>query len=377
MKIGILTLPFNNNYGGYLQAYALMTVLKQMGHHVELIYRRQNRRPLKWQIQYFIKNTIKILLGRKHVSLIPNQEKELRAKGKLMMTFVDNHIIPRTKPLYSSSALKQYANNRYDAIIVGSDQVWRPDYVPNIEDFFLTFLSDKTKRIAYAASFGTDTPSYTNIEKEECGKGIELFDLITVREKSAIQIINDFEWICRKGPIQVLDPAFLLPKNHYVSLIISKQSNMKGKIFCYILDSNGYIKNIVSKVCCMLRKESSDFLDEENRKKGDCLFPSIELWLSYFRDADFVVTDSFHGTVFSIIFNKPFIVYLNEERGISRFSSLLSMLGLNGRIIHSANDIEKSSILSIDWDNVNTILRDERDKSLNCLIEILQDNNIR
>ena len=93
----MLTLPFNNNYGGYLQAYALMTVLKGMGHDVELIYRKHNYRPLSLRIKYFIKTWVKCLLGQKHELFIMDQEKELRYKGQALMPFVDKYIAPKTK----------------------------------------------------------------------------------------------------------------------------------------------------------------------------------------------------------------------------------------------------------------------------------------
>ncbi len=107
MKIGMLTLPFNNNYGGYLQAYALMTVLKGMGHDVELIYRKHNYRPLSLRIKYFIKTWVKCLLGQKHELFIMDQEKELRYKGQALMTFVDKYIAPKTIPLFSTAQLRK------------------------------------------------------------------------------------------------------------------------------------------------------------------------------------------------------------------------------------------------------------------------------
>ena len=136
MTIGILTLPFNNNYGGYLQAYALMTVLKNEGHDVELIYRRHNKPPFTKLIVPTVKNVVKLLLGRKVISVIPDGEKSFRERGVNMMPFFDKYIVPRSRPLYSSKEFAKYVTGRYDAVIVGSDQVWRPDYGSGIGDFF-------------------------------------------------------------------------------------------------------------------------------------------------------------------------------------------------------------------------------------------------
>ena len=100
----------------------------------------------------------------------------------------------------------------------------------------------------------------------------------------------------------------------------------------------------------------------ENIQK--CIFPPIEQWIKGFMDADFVVTDSFHGTVFSIIFNKPFVAIVNKERGAARFTSLLNMFGLSDRLVYSIDDIEKIYSKSIDYDHVNDVLRSKRIESL-------------
>ncbi len=364
MKIGILTLPFNNNYGGYLQTYALMTVLKSLGHSPELIYRKHNRRPLIWRIERIAKNLIKLLLG-KTTYIIPNQERELRKKGALMMPFVDKYIIPRTKPLYSTKELRMFTAKRYDAVIVGSDQVWRPDYVPGIvENFFLTFLPQNVKRISYAASFGTFKPIYSDKQRQECGKGFDKFDVVTVREESALDVIKDFGWKCRKSPVQVLDPTMLLPKDYYQTIVLHEASAVNGKILTYILDPGSYTDKLIKEVCDCCKLEVVDFLDKDNWKKSDSVLPSIESWLSAFRDAAFVVTDSFHGTVFSIIFNKPFVAITNTGRGTDRFESLLSQFNLTDCLYSEG---KRYCHAEINWQKVNNILEKKKSESISIL----------
>ena len=102
MRIGLLTLPFNNNYGGFLQAYALMTVLKQMGHDVELIYRRANKPAVQQRVIYSLKTIVKILLGMPHGALIMNNERDLNIQGRNMQSFVETYITPKTIPFYST-----------------------------------------------------------------------------------------------------------------------------------------------------------------------------------------------------------------------------------------------------------------------------------
>lgn len=359
MKIGILTLPFNNNYGGYLQAYALMTVLKQEGHEVELVYRQHNK--VKYPLSYYIKTMIKMILGRPHGPLNPTPDNWLRLKGKNLMPFVDKYITPSTKPLYSSNELKEaVSNGNYDVIVCGSDQLWRPDYVPNIEDFFCSFVKgDKPKLISYAASFGTDKPIYSDVQKKICGDAVSRFKAVSVREQSGIKVIKSFDWHTANDPLVVLDPTMLLPKEHYLSLLPNIDSPSKGKAFCYVLDNSEEVKNKTSEIISRLGKETYEIADIQ---KPGAELPSIETWLSAIRDADFVITDSFHGTVFSIIFNKPFIVFTNKKRGAERFETLLAHFNLSNREFN--NDLSNTNIYDIKWNNVNDKLTSSRCESI-------------
>lgn len=371
MKIGILTLPFNNNYGGYLQAFALMTILRNQGHEVELIYRKHNRRSLRWRIEKTVKNIIKILLGRKVWSLVPNQEKELRAQGALMMPFVDKFINNRSKPLYSSRELKAYVKNRFDAIVVGSDQVWRPEYVPDIEDYFLTFLDDDTRKISYAASFGSDSPIFTKTQKEECGKGIRMFNRVSVRELDGQDIIAEYGWIVRDNVSIVLDPTFLLSKEFYMQLVSKEESSFKGKMFCYVLDNSNLVSQTINIISESNGLEPISFYNC-SKNKGEKILPPIEDWIRGFRDSDFVVTDSFHGTVFSIIFNKPFVTCVNSYRGTSRLKYLLSLFNLSNLLIDDISRIGSINELYINWNLVNSILDRERKASMSFLCNSLR-----
>lgn len=354
MKIGILTLPFNNNYGGYLQAYALMTVLKEMGHDVELIYRKHNRRPLSFRLKACIKNIIKFLLGRKPRLLLCNQEKELRIKGEYIMPFVDSRISPKTKSLYSTSELIKACRGKYDAIVVGSDQVWRPDYVPDIENFFLNFVDDaQTLKLSYAASFGTDNPNYSDIEKQKCGNLISLFDAVSVREESGIEVINKFDWSAKNKEV-VLDPTMLVDIKKYQQFIKPVDEEY---VVSYILDMNEDKQEMIESISKALSHPIKN-LSIKGKK-----LPSMETWLSSLYHANFIITDSFHGTVFAILFNCPFIVWANKERGTDRFTSLLKQFGLERRIVFDKCCITELMNENIDWESVNYKLEINKNKS--------------
>ena len=353
MKLGVLTLPFNNNYGGYLQCYALMTILKQMGHEVELIYRRPNRRPLKYRLKIVIRNILRMLRNKDIASLIPDIEKELRYKGQNMMSFVDKHLSPRTLPLYTSKEFHECTENKYDAIVVGSDQIWRPEYVSSIRDFFLFGIKDKhVKRVAYAASFGVNNPIFNEEEKNDCGSAISKFSAVSLREEGGIDIIKRFGWKCNTLQV-VLDPTLLLKREHYDSLLPRTKSMSYGKVCCYVLDWSEHKEQAVNRISHDTGLEILYILEPVQKDSPYYKMSSIEEWLSAIRDSAMVITDSYHGTVFSIIFQKPFIFMGNATRGDARIESLFDLLGIDSKnttqinhdqVCNKITDLRKSSI---------------------------------
>lgn len=340
MKIGIITQPFHSNYGGILQNYALQQVLMRMEHEVWTIdYRRFNW--IDWFDSAWRIVAHKVLGHDVHFANIPPV---FKLREMPLRRFVDKYISltkPRIKYL-NSKIIKKYA---FDAIVVGSDQVWRPCYNYNVADCFLRFAAGcSVRRLAYAASFGTKEWEFTDAQSVECAQLAKRFDGISVREKSGVEL-------CKKhlgvDAVHVLDPTLLLHAVDYVELCkdIPKRESF---VFAYILDkSDEKLKQIKD----FAKRKGIDYLI----KSADFtvgLDDTVELWLSYFRDAAFVITDSFHGTAFSINFNKDFYVFGNAERGNSRFDSLLGQLGLESRMINGKIPAQTQSI---DWAQVNCL----------------------
>ena len=359
MRIGILTQPLYCNYGGIIQCYALQTVLKRMGHETIILQREFDKHyTFKGACIYYAKHLIKLLLGRQsswHYFVDPKKRDYI---AQNTYNFIDKNIKPRSNHYYTSNELKQdVARQNLDAIIVGSDQVWRPDYSPCLPNYFLDFLEDwKTKRIAYAASFGSDTWTYSNIQTQICGSLLKQFNAVSVREQSAIEL-------CKKhfgvNAIQTLDPTMLLEQDDYLN-IIDRKERKRGELFCYVLDRSQEKKHIIAhieKATHLKPFESMPELKENNYNLyGDidkCVYPPLEDWISAFYEANMVVTDSFHGTIFSIIFNKPFWVIGNERRGMTRFLSLLSLFNLEDRLITTASLNTLNIYKTIDWKRVN------------------------
>lgn len=357
MRIGIITLPLHTNYGGILQAYALQTVLERMGHDVCLI--EEKRKPLSlplWKAPLsYGKRILKNILG--HPCPIFYERKVNRESPIIRQNtdrFINRYI--KRKIVDSFSDLNE---SDFDAIVVGSDQIWRPKYFPHIEHAFLDFAKDwKIRRIVYAASLGTDEWEYNSKQTSECGRLLRIFDAVSVRENSGVDL-------CKKhfgvNAQHVLDPTMLLDKEDYIKLFESANTyKSNGNLLCYILDETedktALIKNIATgkRLKPFNVKSQSDNI---NSSVSERIQPPLEQWLRGFYDTDFVVTDSFHACVFSLIFNKPFIAIGNVDRGLSRFNSLLTMFGLEKRMITNVTDALISS--GIDWNRVNKILNDK------------------
>ncbi|NLK11776.1 MAG: polysaccharide pyruvyl transferase family protein [Staphylococcus equorum] len=367
-KIAILTQPLINNYGGILQNYALQYVLKEMGYNPITLDRRSNKRSFLYKSLSKIKHRILNVYTKKHkVFFTKEQIITINANST---AFINKYIL-RSELISNEKKLERhFLNNEYDTIIVGSDQVWRPKYSPNIYNFFIDFKTSAKNKIAYAVSFGTDQWEFTGEQTLLCKKLIKQFNAISVREKAGVELCSKYlnvkaEWL--------LDPTLLLKKEDYIKLIAQKLEDKSDKgIYTYILDKNKEKKKIIE-VCAknlnMLTyskqpKESLEFRQSNNIL--DYVFPPIEDWIKGFYDADFVITDSFHGTVFSIIFNKPFIVIANKERGLSRFLSLLSLLNLDDRLIYNAEDVNCELLNNlIDYEIINRKLDELKEKSFN------------
>lgn len=378
MKIAILTLPLRANYGGIIQNYALQTVLEKMGHQVETINLRPKAKlSLKRMPFTYAERILNKILGKKDSIIFLEQK---RNKDKIIIEqevrkFIRKYI-HLTPPFISKKDFRKYNFDQYDAIVVGSDQVWRIPYAyPGIETYFLDFINnDKIKKIALSASFGTDEMEFTEPLIKKCGNLIKEFEIITVREQSAIQLINNYKWQCKTPPVHTLDPTMLLSKEDYIKISTGyTQKNNQGGLFYYILDMTDEKMRLIQKISSDLglkpftvSPKSNNWLDKVEER----IAPPVEEWLQAFNQASFVFTDSFHGTVFSIIFNKEFITIGNKERGMARFHSLLNEFKLQNRFITSIDEYKEQTKNTINWNSVNAILEKDKRTFFNILKQI-------
>lgn len=382
MKIGILTQPLHSNYGGLLQNYALQQTLVRAGHEVETIDwgGGSGFRAMLYRMKVQVLHT---LLPNRYPLLkyMPN-DKEKSIIQRNTNHFINTYI-NHTEAMHSyEEFVKQASKGKYDAYVVGSDQCWRPCYNAFLSSMFLDFVQDKqVKRIAYAASFGTDKWEFTPQQTAVCALLAKKFDMVSVREDSGVKLCKEHLGV---DAVHVLDPTMLLTKEEYIQLIEKeKEPKSNGTLFNYILDPDAKKSVFIQKVAKakglkafqVLPKCQTETRTKEDVKNriGDCVFPGVTTWLRAFMDADMTIVDSFHGMVFSIIFNKPFWAIGNVSRGMSRFTSLLKMFHLEDRLLDADNLDDVDFSKPIDWTMVNGILEEKRRECKKLLLTNLNE----
>lgn len=365
-KIGIVTYwDTEENYGQVLQLFALQWQLKKLNCSPFLVRILSGQLPPDIDKKYSTKkitlskivDAIKKRLSKKYERVVVNRDFQM---------FKDRYLSVSEKA-YTPKEIYQNAPDA-DVYICGSDQVWN---YPN-PIFFLDWCPKGKKRVSYAASFGKSSiPDY---QEEAYSKLLTQFDMLSVREKSGIEICNRL--VYNKKCIQCLDPTLLLSSQDYCSAINIKRPSVEKKyILLYLLGNKSYIdfdkidnfaKNtgceivfVPSQGCVMSRYES--------------IYPTIEQWLGLVKNADYVITNSFHGTVFSIIFKKQFYVLPligGDCRMNDRLNSLFETLGIQYRFFDN-NNIE--NLPMIDYYSVNKKLENLVCKSISYISDIFTD----
>ena len=367
MNIAILTQPICNNYGGILQNYALQTLLERRGHTVTTLnypvvpgYSGSSLR----HILSISKRTIQKLLGYPEVIWIDlatesRKQVELAHQQK---KFIEKHLHLANPTYLLEQTLSNTSNfsnlSNFDAYVVGSDQVWRPRYNKgHLGNLFLDFAEGKeVKRISYAASFGTDVWEMNEEQTEKCSLLAKQFDVISVREESGVDLCKEHLGI---EATHVLDPTLLLDAKDYLSLCNGTEHPEGDYIAVYTLD---YTKEKIALLNAVSRELNCPlhFIGRFT-KKG---YPSVESWLEGIAHAKYVITDSFHGTVFSIIFQKQFVTLGNAARGNSRFDSLFATLGIDtARQCNETTTIVQLLKEGIDYNKINKVTEEKRESS--------------
>lgn len=364
MKIGIVTFwEGKDNYGQTLQAYALQRFLRDKGHDAFIIkYRKTNRRTLGWWLsvpykvlRLFYKRFFKpsdYELGKKFKRMSVMMAKENDAHPRHFETFM-NQYINFSESVYDQHSI--YKNPpQADVYIAGSDQIWR-----GLDDvFYLQFVPKGRKCIAYAPSFGG--LDFDAKDKRKLKKYLERFSVLGMREYKGVELCKS---VGRNDAFLVMDPTLLLSKDNYIKILPPIKAD-SDYLFLYLLGNDMALD--VSAVFAWAERHGVyvKYVASQGKQDGhDKLYPNVDEWLVLLNGAKYVVTNSFHGTVFSLIMNKQFCTIPLTgafARMNGRIVDLLSNLELANRMYSTSLDVLS---LPIDYVEVNQKLQTEREKT--------------
>ena len=379
-KIGIITILKVNNYGAELQAYATQAVLNTIGYDAEIIdylfYKNPKHKKTRKSKPVFKFGVKKILaeLGYPIKTLIASAfskgNNETRKK-RFEMFHIDN---TRMSECYRSIDRLYEAELKYDTYIVGSDQVWNPGIYSSILPYMLDFAPAGKRRISYASSFGV-----SNIEKSQqefYKEHLLKFSAISVREKNAVELVKD---LSGRKATWVLDPTLLLNKEEWMKVAKYPYEVKKNYILVYELIPSPYIMELakamsqekglaIVRLCKNAAPESNEKGIISITDAGPAEF------IGLFANASMIITNSFHGTAFSINFEKEFytVTPLHKQNN-SRQQSLLGLFSLNERLLLEGTDINTITRTPIDYTRISTIVEQEREKSINFLKNAIDD----
>ena len=381
----------HNNYGTSLQGYALLKIIQQLGYEIEVIHYEKQltvMEKIAWVINALRVGEMKELKKRisinKEKKIYPQYAEGLKKRTDAVDAYKKKKLAPFFRKYIGYHALHEGSKN-YDTVVVGSDQVWTPLSLPN-RFFNLLFVEDSVRKIAYASSFGvSEIPRF---QRKATGQFLNRFNKIGVREVRGKEIVEELS--SQKAQV-VADPTLLLTRDDWESEIKeiiseSTKKNMacsaeKPYIFCYFISSNEDARKqakILSEetdlpIITIRHMEQYRDIDETI---GDEVPYAVDPndFVRYISHATYVCTDSFHCTVFSIIFHRQFMTFYrtnntDKRNRNSRIDSLFYVLGVNREHLYGG-DIKKITT-PVEWECVDTNLKTLRTQSLSFLIDAL------
>lgn len=367
-KAGIITFHCADNFGAFWQVYALQSTIGNLGIDVEIIDFRPDELVLPFQDYIDIKKMVKergVLRTIKAILYKIGRRRLVKKRTNSFSEMRKKYLILSKEKYKTSEELK---NNPpiYDYYISGSDQVWNPYFKKQIgNSYFLDFANDKYKRISYAASIAEYIP---NDLEEEYSNLINRFDHISVRESSAKAYLQTLT----NQDIKVsLDPTFLLNTTQWEKFINNPSDIPDDYIFVYDIEENKELTLLANRISNQFGYGVISYSSSKNYISGmkSFKYESPETFLNYIKNSKLVLSTSFHGIAFAIIFNKPFYTIPHKTRG-SRMVDLLTLLELNERIIYK-NDELTNIKFELNYSRTNQILKKQREESLKYLKEAL------
>lgn len=382
-KIGMLTFYSEYNYGAMLQAYALQTKIKELGYSAEFIrffdrkFKEEKPTNAICRVKKILKNlksvefSIKKYIINRHIG---------ERKYSLFDDFVERYISTSRNAYYSLEDLKK-ADNEYDAFVTGSDMVWS-DIGQNLDAYFLTFASEG-KRISYAPSL-TGRENETVEQREQYKNWINRIDFLSCREKYGVNYISN---ITGRKAKQVVDPTLLIEKEVWKEKFHIEKRHGQPYILCYMF--RGIKKAMLKKIKYYAKENNLRIIfipmsvqeTLYDLKNGSDASYGPKEFVELFYNASYVVTNSFHGLLFSLIMNKPFSLihrgkgneWLKHEE---RMTNILSLLDIENCFVNES-DFDMNLNWDIDYNIINSKISELRRDSLDYLSNALKSINCR
>lgn len=368
-KVGIITLNGYHNYGNRLQNYALQEIVKKLGFEVETIIIQDMHSNINIFTNYInkiskLKKISKIYDIVKKTLINYVNRKLINKRTRKFKDFSNKYIVEK-KFNYCESDMENFTS-KYNFFITGSDQVWKPTNNSRLFIYFLTFV-ESSKRIAYAPSFGVTNISNKHIENYKIW--LTGMNKLSVREEAGAKIIKELTG--RESEV-LIDPTLMLSKEEWLS--VSKVSSNKPKckyILTYFL--GGPTKEAEKKVKDIAEQNNLEIINLVDFKDKETYITGPSEFIDYINSASVFFTDSFHGVVFSILLQTPFVIYERVSKSASMYSrieTLLDMFNLRAREAHNIKDNDE--IFEMDFTHVTPILELERKKAINYLKDALE-----
>ena len=326
---------------------------------------------LGWKAPWSILKLAVNVLKRKITAR--KNENNIKIKHRLFIDFFEKYI-RHSKKHYTIEEIRDATNLDYDAYIAGSDQIWNYMHTDNLDVYFLEFAKKfRAKRISYAASISV---SYIPDSRQEVYKKLlSNIQYLSVRELQGEKIIEELTG--RKAEV-VLDPTLLINSNEWKGNVARLPKIKEKYVLIYTLSGSSYIKRLSQYVANRLNCKIVDMrIDFQKNKDGNvitCYDLGPREWVGLISEAQYVITDSFHGTAFSINFNKPFTTLVNPVSNMnSRVLSILEITRLTDRIIYDDGKDTLPKDLTINFKPVNQVIEQWRQKSIDFINKSLQE----
>lgn len=383
MRVGIATNWSYPDYGGMLQALATQTAVSSLGCNVEVLDARNLQANIdRRKLRYFAKHVLDFSILKEKGAVIASSLREKlpgeygvgkEKRRKAFCAFRDEHFKP-SNPLESWEAARE-ASRKYDCILVGSDQLWLPSNIAG--DFYtLGFVPDEVRKISYATSFGVS--SMPSDLRDRTKSFLMRFASLSAREASGQEIIYDLTG--RKVPL-VCDPTLLVEQEQWMSLVSERAVPDEPYIFCYLMGNNPdqrqfaqRLKQITGLSIVALPHLDRYIASDEGFPDNAPYEVGPDDFLGLIKNASLVCTDSFHGTVFSCIFNRSFLVFprFTKKSTLStntRIESLLSCLEIENRFVGRQVSPDECLDWRVDFVKLNESISRFRERSFAYLVQ--------